>query len=526
MRTIIYTLLLLSTNIFAQNTITGIVFQDSDKNNIKSKNEKGIPAVAVSNGREVVLTDDKGEYSIFVSNDEIVFVIKPSNYIFPVNEYNLPQYYYIHKPNGSPKQKFKGVEPTPEKINKVNFPLYKIPLTENFKILVFGDPQPRNKQEIDFYYRGIVKELENAQGISMGISLGDLVYDNLDLFQSYIEATVHIGIPWFNVMGNHDMNYDATSDSLSDETFESYFGPATYSFNHGNVHFIIMDDILYPDPRDGSGYWGGLTKKQFQFIENDLKLVSKNKLIVLASHIPLSEDKEERAPGYDAFNDDHRERLLELIKDYPFTFSISAHRHKQSQDYLTAEDGWKQEGMHHHFNVGTTCGDWYSGHLDSEGIPVSTMRDGTPKGYAIISFNDNNYVIDYKVANRSGEYQINIYAPKVVEQNKGTSAGIAANFFMGSQYDTLYYRVDDGDWKRMYRFDNFDPSYFFALHEWDVSETLLDNKRPSNPDDSKHIWFAGIPTHLDVGKHTIQVKVTDRYGREFGTEKDYRIAVR
>lgn len=76
-------------------------------------------------------------------------------------------------------------------------------------------------------------------------------------------------------MGNHDMNYDATTDEQSDATFKKNFGPSNYAFNYGNVHFIILDDILYPDPRDGKGYWGGLRPDQLSFIENDLKLVDK-----------------------------------------------------------------------------------------------------------------------------------------------------------------------------------------------------------------------------------------------------------
>lgn len=72
-------------------------------------------------------------------------------------------------------------------------------------------------------------------------------------------------------MGNHDMNYDASSDILSDETFKKNFGSANYAFNYGNAHFIILDNILYPDPRDGRGYWGGYRLDQLQFLENNLK---------------------------------------------------------------------------------------------------------------------------------------------------------------------------------------------------------------------------------------------------------------
>ncbi len=313
---------------------------------------------------------------------------------------------------------------------------------------------------------------------------------------------------------------------MSDETFEKYFGPATYAFNYGNVHFIVFDDILYPDPRDGMGYWGGLTKRQFGFIKNDLKYIPKDKLIVFASHIPISEDEEEVAPNYDAFRDADRNKLFELLKDYPYTFSMSAHRHKQSQDFLTAKDGWLGEGMHHHFNVGATCGSRYTGQLNDKGVPISTMRDGTPKGYVFITFTDNKYVIDYKVADKPSDYHINIYAPKAVEKDKRTSAEIAANFFMGSKYDTLLYRIDDQEWRTMRYSEKFDPSYCFSIYQWDASETLLPGNRPSLPNVSKHLWVAPVPVNLEKGNHKIQVKVTDRYGRDFKAEKVYRIEVK
>jgi 3',5'-cyclic AMP phosphodiesterase CpdA len=140
----------------------------------------------------------------------------------------------------------------------------------------------------------------------LGISLGDLVGDNLSLQKPYADVMKEVGLPWYNVMGNHDMNYDAKEDKLSDETFESNFGPANYSFNYGNVHFIILDDILYPDPRDGKGYWGGFREDQLQFIENDLKLVDKNKLIVVSFHIPLEHKNE------DSFRNADRQKLFDF----------------------------------------------------------------------------------------------------------------------------------------------------------------------------------------------------------------------
>lgn len=503
---------------YAQNKASGVVFEDLNRNGKRDRSEKGIPNVAVSNSVDVVLTNAKGEYSLPVATDNIIFVIKPSTHEVPVNELNQPQFYYIHKPNGSPQLKYAGTSPTGPLPKSLDFPLIPVQHKEKFTMLVFGDPQPYNETEVDYFYRGLVKDVENIKGAEFGLSLGDLVGDNLDLHLPYKKAIKHAGIPWYNVMGNHDENYDVTADSLSDETFERNFGPANYAFNHGNVHFIVLDDILYPDPRDQKSYWGGFRKDQLDFVENDLKLVPKDKLIVLAFHIPLNESE-----GGDPFRDADRERLFQLLKDFPFTLSMSAHTHYQEQVFMGKEDGWLQDKPHHHFNVGASCGDWYSGKPDVNGVPLSTMRDGTPKGYVFLKFDGNNYTFDYKVAGKPADQYFEIYAPKVVGHNKRSTAGIYANFFIGSPNDQVSYRIGEGEWKPMQRVVEPDPTYLHLLHEWDFSDEVIGDRRPSNPIDCQHLWRAAVPTNLPVGQHTIEIKAVDMFGRSLTQKSSYRI---
>ncbi|WP_215226529.1 calcineurin-like phosphoesterase C-terminal domain-containing protein [Echinicola shivajiensis] len=516
--------LLLSTLLFAsslavlaQEKAKGVVYEDLNGNGKKESREKGLANVAISNGLEVILTDEKGRYELPVADDQIIFVIKPSGYKVPVNDKNLPQYFYIHKPSGSPATKFPGVVPTGKLPRKLNFGLIPTEDKADFTALVFGDPQPYTIEEVNHFENGVVSEVAGIEGIDFGLSLGDLVGNDLDLFDPYIEATSKVGVPWYNVLGNHDLNFDVKEDHLSDETFEAHFGPANYAFNHGKVHFIVLDDILYPDPRDGKSYWGGFRKDQLEFVKNDLEHVPKDHLIVLAFHIPLSE------PSGDPFKDEDRQALFNLLKDYPNTLSLSAHTHLQRQDFFFEKDGWNQKHPHHHYNVGTTSGDWYSGVLNEKGVPKSTMRDGTPKGYAFIEFTGNQYDIRYKVVDQEKDYQMAIFAPKVLEKDKRTSAGIFVNFFMGTSKDQLRYRIDNGEWKKMKYLEEYDPTYMMEVYQWDTTEELLDGRRPSNPVKSTHLWRGSIDAKLEKGQHTIEVEATDMFGNKHYGEKVYHI---
>ena len=508
---------LLNTN--ATEIATGIVFEDLNSNQKYDQNEKGISGIPVSNGQEVVITDMNGKYEIPVSFDDIIFVIKPSGYKVAVDENELPQFYYIHKPQGSPNLNFQGVSPTGELPKSIGFPLYRSIENDNFEVLLFGDPQTYTEKELSYFDQSIVSELIDIDNVSFGISLGDEVGDNPDLFVPYSKIISKIGIPWYNVMGNHDMNHDAKNDSLSDESFERAFGPSTYSFSVGKAHFIILDNILSPDPRDGNGYWGGFTKKQLTFLENDLKYVPDDHLVIIASHIPIWEGFLE----YDAFRDSDREALFTLLKDFPYTLTISAHSHIQINKFLTKKEGWMQDKPHHHLNLGTTCGSWYHGGLDENGIPKSVMADGTPQGYAFLKISNNQYKVSYKAAGFTSNYQMKIFNPKVIGKSSKPLASVYVNFFMGCENDHVSFRVDQGKWRTMKYTIEFDPSYLHLLHEWDFTSYVIPGKRPVEARNCHHLWKAYLPADLGIGEHEIEIKVVDMFGETHFAKSSYQI---
>jgi hypothetical protein len=472
----------------------------------------------VSNGTEVVQTDAAGKYRLPVSDDCIVFVVKPAGYQAPTDEFNQPQTYYIHKPAGSPDSlHYKGVAPTGALPASVDFALHKYSEPEAFTAFIFGDTQTYTEQELEYLEKGVIAEARNTAGVSFGITLGDLVGDRLSLHLPYKQAIKQIGLPWYHVMGNHDMNYDAKEDRFSDEAFEAQFGPNSYSFSYGKAHFIVLDNILYPHPVTGNGYGGGLREDQLAFLKNDLAYVPHDHLIVVSMHIPLVD------PFDNEFRDADRQTIYKLLKDYPNVLFLTAHMHLQMQNTIGKKQGVDREKPIHEYNAGAVCGDWYSGILNEKGIPVATMHDGTPAGYAFLRVDGNRYVLDYKVFGKPDGYQISLYHPKVVPHRRSTSAAIYANFFMGTREDTVEYRIDDGEWAKMRRVEEVDPAYYRYVQDWDYLERLVPGRRPSNPIICSHLWRSRIASSLPVGEHRIEVRAKDRFNRLHTAKSVYRI---
>ena len=172
----------------------GTVFHDRNRQGRRTTGDPGIPGVAVSNGRHVTLTDEAGRWQLPVEDDwTTFFVLKPRDWAPPFNAQNLPQFYYHHQPDGSPTQRFAGVAPTGPLPDSIDFPLIRREEPDRFKALICGDPQPRDRRELGYLAQTVVPELQGTDA-AFGVSLGDLMFDDLSLFEPLNEAFALIGV--------------------------------------------------------------------------------------------------------------------------------------------------------------------------------------------------------------------------------------------------------------------------------------------------------------------------------------------
>lgn len=494
----------------AQQTATGVVFHDTNGNRVFDAGEPPLADVRVSNGRKIVRTGADGRYELPIGDDTLILVIKPKGWQVPMSEDMLPQFYYNHKPAGSPPSRYRGVAPTGPLPESIDFPLYPNDEPEIFKAVVFADPQPRNIREVEYVFHDVIEELIGTDA-SFGVTLGDIAFDNLNTLEAQNRGIALIGIPWYNVIGNHDLNMDARTDVHSDETFERIYGPNYYSFDFGNVHFIALDDVdwQFPEGAERGRYAAGLDEQQMEFIRNDLALIPEDQMVVLMMHIPLTQIG-------------NRQQLYRLIEQRPLCLSISGHTHYQEHRFITQEDGWRGPEPHHHIVNVTVSGSWWSGAPDELGIPHTMMRDGAPNGYAIMTFDGKNYSWEFKAARRPADTQMHIWAPERVASAATGNTEIIANVYGGSERSTVEMRLGDGEWIAMRRETREDP-FFAALKALEAGDNPPPGRKLPDVIKTPHIWVATLPANVAPGTHLIQVRTTDMFGRQYRGDRIIRV---
>ena len=495
-------------------TAQGVVFDDQNGNGQRDADEPGLAGVQISNGLDIVKTDADGRYAIPVTDDTIVFVIKPRDWSTPLSKLNLPQFYYIHKPAGSPDDDYEypGVEPTGPLPESIDFPLIRSPEPDQFDVIVMGDPQPASPQQVRYYANDVLAELVDTKA-KFAIAMGDVVGDRLNLYDEVNAVQATLGIPWYNVQGNHDENYQALDDRYANETFERIYGPTDYAFQYGPVHFIILDNIQWNGANRSDSdrpYEGRLTERQLKFVENLLQNIPTDERVVICTHIPLPAVN----PLVPAYHTKKFRRLLEILSGHPNTVSFSAHMHTQTTYLIGAADGYTPEAgtLHPHHNVATGSGSWYTGPRDEQGFPITPMADGVPNGYVIATFDGHDYHIRYKAARMPEDFQMSIFVPETVESEKSDQTEVVVNVFGGSEQSVVRMRVRVGksDWLPMRQEIRTDPHYV-ALHYRVNKKAGDDYHALTGPRLTPHIWVAKLPGKLPPGVHVLEVESTDMF---------------
>lgn len=434
---------------------------------------KGVPKVVVTDGIDCVLTDAEGRYQIQKNRGvQYLYLSLPAGYLV-ADEQSVPLY-------------FKRVVSSTE---CYDFELIKNPKTDYKHVFVVqADVQVTSEENVQRYAE-FLKDMKSylssyrKECDVFGIDCGDIVGDKPSLYPSYLKASSMVGIPYFRVIGNHDMTHGGRTFEYSYRTFQENFGPAYYSFNKSKAHYVVLNNNFYVN-RDYQ-YIGYIPECMFAWLEQDLKYVPQDHVIFVALHIPTSLTKKLPWNTLNQNETSNAQGLYDILKGRK-AHILSGHTH------FNLNVCFNEDLMEH--NTASVCGIWWNADI---------CTDGTPAGYGVYEVDGNQVKWHYKSVGYPKDFQFRAYA---IGQCAEHPIDIVANVWNWDELWKVEWYEDGKRMGEMTQFKGFDPEAKMVCA--DKERVKYDWVAPSK---TEHL-FRATPKNAQA---KIEVRVTDRFGKVY-----------
>ena len=454
---------------------------------VRTTDGKPLEGIYVTDGRQYVKTAADGSYSMTSDLGEARFV-----YL------SLPADVEIPLRNGAPAF-FRRIPRFAEAV-KADFELTPREPVKDYTVMMIADPQVRPygvDGSIEAWADVVAPDAEafraSCSGEVYSINLGDLVYNYMYAWDDYMDVAAKIHCPTFNVIGNHDYDQGNLFETEQGNVyFETYVGPEHYSFDLGDIHFIVLNTILYDRENSKVSYHYGLDDRQLAWLKADLERVPKDKVIMTCSHHnPFKTPNKSPHGSHNAYSL-HYLDYLELVKPYKEVYAWNGHNHENF-----------------YYN--------YEGKKTSHGSPniqcISVARatgalrfnaylgaKGEPQGYMVMNVAGDSVNWYYKSVGKGKEMQMRVYDP-----SRSPDGSVLVNIWNWSEGWSMPQWYENGTLAgEMEYAPGTDPDYvdMFATIE---NKTTRKYCQPS----TEAIMFKIRPTQ---GVTSGEVRVTDLFG--------------
>ena len=500
-------------------TVKGVVYCDG----------AGVANVVVSDGYEVTTTNADGVYYLpSQKKSGYVFISVPGNYEV-ANNVNAPQFFKRLAGGTAVEQK--------------DFSLIKADNSKHV-VLAMADWHLANRNDdLSQFTNGFLADVNTlinsykSSGTKVyGLTLGDMTwdaywYDNNFALAQYVTQMNKINCTIFNLMGNHDNDPYFAGDWLAEATYKNIICPTYYSFNLGNVHYVVLDDVEYINTGGAQGVIGSrnyndvIVADQMAWLQKDLATITdKSTPIVIGMHTPLY-----RNPSLDANGNqvngialNNGTALVSLLQEFSNVHVLSGHTH------INYSVEASSSLMEH--NTAAVCATWWwTGKNGYAGNHI--CKDGSPGGYGVWEMNGRDMKWHYKSIGYEKNYQFRSYdlntvhitaanfAPNSTDEKLAPFAGPYANPNTNNEvlinvwgYDSQW-KIDvkeNGTSLNVSRVSGLDPLHIISYEA----------KRLNVGADPTDSFITGTTAHLFKVKassptSTLNITVTDRFGNVF-----------
>ena len=404
----------------------------------------GVEGVVVSDGIETTVTDKDGLY--YLKSDEynkFVFMSIPSGYEAAADGV-IPKF---HKLLDGDSNTTERADWTLTKVDNANHVMY-----------ILGDMHLANRtkdlsQFSDFTYDLNEQIKANSPKKQYALTLGDMSWDlywyqnkyDLYSYTTTLNSNVKGGVQVFHTIGNHDHDMMEGGDYNTVTPFKAKVAPNYYSFNIGNVHYVVLDNILCTNTpaaneKDGSGrsYKASLTPEQISWMRKDLSYVDKSKVLVVTMHAQMYNETGSQNIAYCS-------DLENLCAGYE-THVMSAHTHVIWNNDMAAKN------IFHH-NSGAVCGTWWWTGNYTSGLYL--CKDGSPAGYYVYDMNGTDVKWRFKPTGKDFSHAFRTYDRNEIVLSaknfapKASSSGItafeksASSWVASDKNNYVYFNVFD-----------------------------------------------------------------------------------
>ena len=446
--------------------------------------------VLVTDGLQYVKTDANGRFAMNsdLETSNFVYLSVPADAAFPVRD-GIPQTY-------------KRI-PRYAKAVEAHFVLDRQPVAQNYTVMMIADPQVRPfgmDGSMETWHDRVAPDAEafraSRQEPVYCINLGDLVYNYMAAWDDYMDGAAKIKCPTFNVIGNHDYDQGTMFETEQGNVYyESYVGPTHYSFDLGNFHYMVFNDIMYDRQSPTGRYYYGLDERTLAWVKADLANVPKDKVIITCSHHnPFKTPNTSPHGSHNAYSLNYKE-YLSLFSQYKAVYAWNGHNHENFYYNYKGKDT-----PHGAPNIQCISVARCTGALR---LNREIAAKGEPQGYMVMEARGDSLSWYYKGVGTGKETQMRAYSPQ-----KTGDATVKVNVWNWSEGWSAPEWYENGVKVADMAFTpGIDPAYLEIFN----SITNKTTRKYCTPVEKSYI-FAVTPTQ---GVKSGEIRVTDMFGNVY-----------